>query len=120
MTIQAMGDACHEPRHVDTDVVGGEPPVGRNKGRSWWQVALIVATGAALIFFTGHAPAPPAHSAPVPGLTRYVPQTRVYYIAADKVVWDYAPSGRNEISGASFDGPALTFTQNGPDRIGRR
>jgi hypothetical protein len=26
-------------------------------------------------------------------------QTRTYYISADKVVWDHAPVGRNEITG---------------------
>lgn len=30
-------------------------------------------------------------------------QTRVYYIAADEVDWDYAPSGRDRITGALFD-----------------
>jgi hypothetical protein len=26
-------------------------------------------------------------------------KTRVYYIAADEVVWDYAPTGRNQMEG---------------------
>jgi len=30
-------------------------------------------------------------------------QTRAYYIAADKVCWDYAPQGRNLITGQRFD-----------------
>src|SRR4029077_4891212 len=29
--------------------------------------------------------------------------SRAYYISADKVVWDYAPDGRNEITGKPFD-----------------
>ena len=32
------------------------------------------------------------------------PQTRAYYIAADDVVWDYAPDGTNKISGKPFEG----------------
>jgi FtsP/CotA-like multicopper oxidase with cupredoxin domain len=46
-------------------------------------------------------------------------QTRVYYVAADKVAWDYAPSGRNQITGEPFDDTAKTYVENGPDRIGK-
>jgi FtsP/CotA-like multicopper oxidase with cupredoxin domain len=44
-------------------------------------------------------------------------QTRTYYIAADPVDWDYAPSGRN-LLGAHYDGDAGTFLDHGDDRIG--
>src|SRR5665213_3163914 len=30
------------------------------------------------------------------------PMTRTYYLAADRVEWDYAPGGRDEITGAPF------------------
>jgi hypothetical protein len=46
--------------------------------------------------------------------------TRTYYIAADKVVWDYAPDGRNDITGQPFDGVAGVYTKSGPSRIGSR
>jgi len=45
-------------------------------------------------------------------------QTRVYYIAADRVLWNYAPDGKNDITGAAFDDAANTFVAAGPDRIG--
>src|SRR5215212_2135815 len=45
-------------------------------------------------------------------------QTRIYYIAADEVQWDYAPSGMNQITGEAYDDEANVFVQNGPDRIG--
>jgi manganese oxidase len=45
-------------------------------------------------------------------------QTRTYYIAADEVQWDYAPSGINEITGEAFDEDANVFVENGADRIG--
>lgn len=32
-------------------------------------------------------------------------QIRSYFIAADEVVWDYAPSGRNQVSGETFTNP---------------
>ncbi len=46
-------------------------------------------------------------------------KTRVYYIAADEVEWDYAPSGRDEAMGMPFDAIAKQFTESGPHRIGR-
>jgi FtsP/CotA-like multicopper oxidase with cupredoxin domain len=46
--------------------------------------------------------------------------TRTYYIAADKVVWDYAPKGLNEITGKPFDDVADTYIKRGPGRIGSR
>jgi manganese oxidase len=48
----------------------------------------------------------------------YVPQTRTYYVAADKVEWNYAPNGKNQITGEPLDEEASVFTKQGPDRIG--
>src|SRR5256885_3715991 len=45
--------------------------------------------------------------------------TRTYYVAADEVAWDYAPSGMNKITGQPFGDTENVFMQNGPDRIGR-
>ena len=45
---------------------------------------------------------------------------RRYYVSADPVVWDYAPTGRNQITGKSFDSDARTFVAPGPGRIGSR
>jgi FtsP/CotA-like multicopper oxidase with cupredoxin domain len=44
--------------------------------------------------------------------------TRTYYIAADEVLWDYAPDGRNDIAGRPFGDEENVFVQNGPTRIG--
>jgi hypothetical protein len=46
--------------------------------------------------------------------------TRTYYISADVVVWDYAPSERNAITGAPFDEVANTYVKSGPGRIGSK
>jgi manganese oxidase len=46
--------------------------------------------------------------------------TRTYYVSADEVVWDYAPTGRNQITGRPFDATAATYTVPGPQRIGSR
>ena len=46
------------------------------------------------------------------------PTVRTYYIAADEVDWDYAPTGRNVIAGRPFNDDENVFVQQGPDRIG--
>lgn len=46
-------------------------------------------------------------------------KTRVYYVAADEVEWNYAPSGRDEAMGMPFDDIAKGFTEPGPHQIGR-
>ena len=45
-------------------------------------------------------------------------KTRTYFIAADEVQWDYAPSGKNLITGKPFDDVADVFVAPGPDRVG--
>jgi FtsP/CotA-like multicopper oxidase with cupredoxin domain len=46
-------------------------------------------------------------------------KTRMYYVAADEVNWDYAPSGRDEAMGHPFDAIAKGYTEPGPHHIGR-
>jgi manganese oxidase len=46
-------------------------------------------------------------------------KTRNYYIAADEVEWNYAPSGRDEAMGMPFDPIAQGFAESGPHQIGR-
>src|SRR4051794_36931644 len=45
---------------------------------------------------------------------------RTYYIAADEVNWDYAPTGRNQITGKPFTDDENVFVGNGPNRIGSK
>ncbi len=46
---------------------------------------------------------------------------RVYYIAAEEIVWDYAPSfPTNALTGKPFNESARVFVENRPDRIGRK
>jgi hephaestin len=45
-------------------------------------------------------------------------QVRTYYIAADEVDWNYAPQGKNMITGQPFTDDENVFVGNGPDRIG--
>ncbi|HTW61051.1 MAG TPA: multicopper oxidase domain-containing protein [Terracidiphilus sp.] len=53
------------------------------------------------------------HAAPA-----HAGKTRVYYVAADEVNWDYAPSGRDEAMGMPFDAIAKGYTEPGPHQIG--
>ena len=45
-------------------------------------------------------------------------QTREYFIAAEEVDWDYAPSGKDLITGEPFSESAQVFTEPGPNRRG--
>jgi manganese oxidase len=47
-------------------------------------------------------------------------QVRTYFVAADEVIWDYAPLGFNNITGEPFDEVAQVFTAHGADRIGTK
>src|SRR5262249_26298837 len=46
--------------------------------------------------------------------------TRTYYIAAEEMEWDFAPSGINQITGQPFGDTENVFVQNGPNRIGHK
>lgn len=47
------------------------------------------------------------------------PTTHTYYVAADEVEWDYAPTGENRITREPFGELENRFVQSGPDRIGK-
>jgi FtsP/CotA-like multicopper oxidase with cupredoxin domain len=72
---------------------------------SW--LAVLASAASAVVLLTGGGPAGSKSGA-----------TRVYYIAADRIAWDYAPSGRDQLSGRPFDQEAKTFVERGPQRIG--
>jgi manganese oxidase len=46
-------------------------------------------------------------------------KTRVYYVAADELNWDYAPTGRDEAMGHPFDELQKAYAESGPHHIGR-
>lgn len=58
------------------------------------------------------------HSAWAAVATSVKPRTRQYFISADEVAWNYAPTGSNQITGRPFDHVADTYVKSGPDRIG--
>jgi FtsP/CotA-like multicopper oxidase with cupredoxin domain len=53
------------------------------------------------------------------GAARREGVTRTYYIAADEVEWDYAPTGRDEMMGHAIDSAEMSVA-NGPAGIASR
>jgi len=47
------------------------------------------------------------------------PMTRTYYVAAEEVVWDYAPSNRDLIKNADWDSISKPFVTAGDMHVGR-
>ncbi|MFZ0681978.1 MAG: multicopper oxidase domain-containing protein [Candidatus Cybelea sp.] len=45
---------------------------------------------------------------------------RTYYIAADEITWDYAPTGLNQVSGKPFDEMERPYAVHDADHIGSR
>jgi FtsP/CotA-like multicopper oxidase with cupredoxin domain len=46
-------------------------------------------------------------------------QTRTYYIAADEAIWDYAPSGVNQVTGQPFGEAESFWVASGPHQVGK-
>lgn len=57
---------------------------------------------------------------PLYAQSRSAGTTRTYYIAADEVTWDYAPAGKNVITGQPFKGMEDIWTRRGPTQIGTK
>jgi hephaestin len=50
---------------------------------------------------------------------RYRPQTRTYYVAADELLWDYAPNGIDVVTGEPFTPEEAVFVEgDGATRVG--
>ena len=46
-------------------------------------------------------------------------KTRLYYISADEVEWDYAPHNMDHMTGKPFDKSTVMWVEQGKDRIGQ-
>jgi len=79
------------------------------------QTLRCIALGAICLTATLSALIKPLHAAP----SAQAGKTRTYYVAADEVNWDYAPSGRDEAMGMPFDDVAKGFVETSADHIGR-
>lgn len=73
-----------------------------------------------LSFSGGCSGPPPAHSAESQGATPASSgRTRTYFIAADEMTWDYAPSGRNVTEERAFSDIEAHWMVRGPHEPGR-
>ena len=73
----------------------------------------ILAALAPLLFASGPA------TAKVSAAVTYVPQTRTYYIAADEVEWNYAPTRQKPDHRQAVRRRAAIFVKQGPDGSAR-
>src|SRR3954469_14609213 len=99
---------------VGTEISGG---LASSASRTRWWMVIATAAGVATVLASVMLLLP-SGSARTAAAAAYTPQHRVYYLAADEVRWDYAPQGKNAITGQPFDEQAAVFTQRGPTRIG--
>jgi manganese oxidase len=59
-----------------------------------------------------------AYWSSVAGAASPAGKVRTYFVSADEVAWNYAPGGKNQITGLPFDETANVFVKSGPGRIG--
>ncbi|MBV8594773.1 MAG: multicopper oxidase domain-containing protein [Candidatus Eremiobacteraeota bacterium] len=78
--------------------------------RWWLPAAVSLATLVAACGSNTSAPSDQASSQPT---------VRTYYVAADEVTWDYAPSGIDQITGLPFGMMETPYVVRAPHRIGR-
>ncbi len=104
----------------DLRVADSSPNTATSSRRRRWRrrstVAGVVLTVAAVLLAVSQLGV--ADTAAGTGAPRSDGQTRVYYIAADQVSWNYAPHGQNDITGAAFAAADEVFVTPGDDRVG--
>jgi FtsP/CotA-like multicopper oxidase with cupredoxin domain len=90
--------------------------------RTYWKTyaTAVTAAASAVVLLAGGATQASTVMAGTPSTVVSTGQVRTYYVAADEVLWDYAPRGTNEITGAPFTAGEDVFTKQGPNRIGHR
>ena len=86
-------------------------PPGRKQKGGYAMKMLVRIVVAAGLFVAGSSSFLHAQSAPAGKI-------RTYYVAADEVNWDYAPSGRDEAMGRPFDALQKGYAESGPHQIG--
>ncbi|HEU4697994.1 MAG TPA: multicopper oxidase domain-containing protein [Gemmatimonadales bacterium] len=79
---------------------------------------IVLALGTLALLNLGCAAETATETSPLAPDAAARPRLRTYYIAADLVEWNYAPSGRNLITGAPFGPDEQVFTEAGEGHIG--
>ena len=130
-----------EGLRTDDEVLGSlpgpAPTTARRRFRTTAALAAVAAAGLGVAAALGVVTAPASEPAQAAAFTaagttdaywsqvggaafKPTGRTRTYYVEADEVVWDYAPTGKNQITGFDFDETANVFVQSGPGRIGSK
>jgi len=97
----------------------GDPTTNRSRRRSRRIGALIAAVAIVAVLTPVAVAAAETHRAAGSAALNLPGKVRTFYVAADEVEWDYAPTGINQITGEPFDDTANTYVASGPDRIGK-
>lgn len=92
-------------------------PGARAHSRRLW-LLIVVAIGALLLVALTAGGGRTAQRVASPAPTLPGGKVRTYYIAADTVAWNYAPHGRNMITGRPFGPLGNTYVKRGRARIG--
>ena len=85
----------------------------------WMPVGTASLCAGALLGLAGCNLVDSAFKSETGGSAETTAKTRIYYIAADEVDWDYAPAGKDLMTGEEFNEEQAVFTVKGPHRIGR-
>ncbi|MEP7191681.1 MAG: multicopper oxidase domain-containing protein [Actinomycetota bacterium] len=90
--------------------------------RSVWKIyaPLTATTAAAVLLIAGGATNASALLGTASAAAPAAGVQRTYYIAADQVLWDYAPNNTNDITGAPFTSEEDVFTKQGHNRVGHK
>lgn len=89
------------------------------RGRVWKRRGATVAAAALLLAGLTGCGEPPVSSVAGNRGSEPAGQLRRYYLGADQVSWDYAPAGKNLITGKPFGEVENVFVGHGPQQIGR-
>jgi FtsP/CotA-like multicopper oxidase with cupredoxin domain len=88
--------------------------IGSSKDRSRFSVPIV----ALLILVTAVLQLEGAEARQAAGFHRS--RVRTYFVAAEEVTWDYAPSGQNEAMARPFNAFEKNYMESGPTKIGRK
>ncbi len=102
-------EASGEANHSKLAQKGETKKMSGLTARRWMIRFVVLACVVAFVADTGQAQKMPRYGKG---------KERVYYVAADEVEWNYAPSGMDQMMGMPFEGMAKAYTERAKHRIG--
>jgi manganese oxidase len=80
---------------------------------------IVWVSGLSALFSAGCSQAPAMTTSGTSQAPTSAATTHTYYIAADEVTWDFAPSNMNGVSGKPFGDEEKFWIERGPHKIGK-